>query len=119
MFQSIHLSYTERAAQTSDPDVANGSGGEGGPPIYKGRAPRRLVPQETYKPARQQKELEGPEIIEFFVWGKKGVRLSDALEGNWVGFNGRDDRSLFSGDRLQIMIRLQVRLVLLVVCIHL
>jgi hypothetical protein len=66
--------------------------------------------QETYKPARQQKELVGRQTIEFSVFGKEGIRLSDALEGNWVGFEGRDDRSLFGDDRLQIMIRLHVRL---------
>ena len=68
------------------------------------------MPQKTFKPARQQKELGGPQIIEFFVHGGIGIRLSDASEGNWAGFGGRDDRFLFGDDRLQIMIRLHVRL---------
>ena len=42
------------------------------------------------------------------VDGVEGIRLSDASEGNWKGFEGRDDRSLFEGDRLQIIIRLHV-----------
>ena len=48
-------------------------------------------------------------IIKFVVDGKEGVRLSDALEGNWAGFEGRDDSSLFEGDRPPIILRLQVR----------
>ena len=30
-------------------------------------------------------------IIEFVVDGEEGIRLSDALKGNWVGFEGRDE----------------------------
>jgi len=100
----------ERAVQTSDPDTASSSEGEEDPQAHNGPTPRRLVPQETYKPPKQKKEPGGPQIIEFFVYGGEGIRLSDALEGNWVGFEGRDDRSLFGDDRLQIMLRLQVRL---------
>jgi len=69
----------------------------------------KLVPQEIYKPARRPTTLGNPEIIKFVVDGKEGIRLSHASEGNWVGFEGGDDRSLFEGDRLQIMTRLQVR----------
>jgi len=99
----------ERAIQTYNPDTASSSEGEEDPQAHGSPTPRRLVPQETYKPVRQQEELGGPQTIEFFVYGEEGIRLSDALEGNWVGFEGRDDRSLFGDDRLQIMIRLQVR----------
>lgn len=69
------------------------------------RGPAR---QETYKLTRHHVEFEGPEVIKFIVDGKEGIRLSDALEGNWAGFEGRDDRALFGGDRLQIILRLQV-----------
>ena len=50
----------------------------------------------------------GPDLIAFAVGGKQGVRLSDALEGNWEGFKGGDDRSLFEGTRGQILIRFHV-----------
>jgi len=43
------------------------------------------------------------------VNGKEGIRLSNASKGNWAGFEGGDDRSMFGGDRLQIMARLHVR----------
>jgi hypothetical protein len=52
----------------------------------------------------------GSDIIEFVVGGEEGIRLSDASEGNWTDFEDRDDRSLFEEDRLQIIIRLHVRL---------
>ena len=71
--------------------------------------PRSPTRQETYKVARCRAEFKDRKIIKFIVNGREGIRLSDALEGNWAGFEGRDDRSLFGGDRLQIMIRLQVR----------
>ena len=67
------------------------------------------VPQEAYKPTKQKK-LEGLEVIEFIVNGKEGLRLSDASEENWVGLEGRDERSLFGKGRPQITIRLHVRL---------
>lgn len=68
------------------------------------------MPQETYKTARKQRELGGSQVIEFYVYGERGIRLSDALGQNWAGFEGRDDRSLFDDDRVQIMIRLHVSL---------
>ena len=71
--------------------------------------PRGPVPQETYKPTRRQAAFVGPSIIEFVVDGVEGIRLSDASEGKWAGFEGRDDRSLFEGNRLQIIIRVHVR----------
>jgi hypothetical protein len=72
-------------------------------------ASRKLAPQEIYKPARQKTIFESPGVVEFVVDGKEGIRLSDALGGNWGGLEGRDDRSLFEGDRLQILLRLNVR----------
>ena len=95
--------------RTSAPDATRRTEDEAGPETHNGHIQRKLVPQVTYKAARQQKELEGPRIIDFSVYGEKGIRLSDALEENWVGFEGRDDRSLFGDDRVQIMIRLHVR----------
>lgn len=71
---------------------------------------RKLIPQDIYEPPRRQRDFGGPEIIEFFIDGKKGIRLSDALEGKWDGFEGRDDRCLFENSRAQIMLRLLVRL---------
>ena len=40
------------------------------------------MPQEAYKAARKQKELGGSQVIEFYVYGERGVRLSDALGQN-------------------------------------
>ena len=71
--------------------------------------PRDPARQESYKLTRRHAEFEGSDVIRFVVNGEEGIRLSDALEGNWEGFEGRDDRSLFDGDRLQIILRLQVR----------
>ena len=71
--------------------------------------PRGPARQETYKLTRRHAEFEGSDIIKFIVNGEEGIRISDALEGNWEGLEGRDDRSLFRGDRLQIILRLQVR----------
>ena len=79
------------------------------PQTYQRLAPRDLARQETYKLARRHEEFEGSNIIKFVVNGEEGIRLSDALEGNWGGFEGRDDRSLVEGDRLQIILRIQVR----------
>ena len=74
--------------------------------------PRHLVSQVAFKSTRHQAGFTGPDVITFAVEGQEGVRLSDAIEGKWVGFKGRDDRSLFDGTRLQILIRLHVRLLL-------
>lgn len=100
----------ERAIQTYDPDAVNG--GEGGEDsrVHRGLTTCKLVPQRTFKPTRRQKELWDSQIIEFSVRGEKGLRLSDASGGNWAGFEGKDDRSLFEDDRLQVMVRLHVRL---------
>jgi hypothetical protein len=96
--------------QTSAPDAARVIEDEVDLREHNGLAPRKLVPQETYKTARKQKELGGSRVIEFHVYGEKGIRLSDALGKDCVGLEGRDDRSLFEEDRAQIMIRLHVSL---------
>ena len=72
--------------------------------------PRNLIRQEPYSPATRQMEFTDSGPIEFIVNGKNGIRLSDALEGNVAGLEGRDDRPLFEGNRAQIIIRLQVSL---------
>jgi len=95
--------------QTSDPDTASGSEDEEGPQAHEGLTIRKLVVQKTFKPSRKQ-ELWDPQVIEFSVRGEKGIRLSDASGGNWECFDGRDDRSLFEDHRLQIIVRLHVRL---------
>ena len=110
MLQPFRPSYTEKAIQTSDPDTASGSEGEENPQVHNYPNIRKLLPQETFKSSRQQIEFKGSQVIEFSVNGEKGICLSDALEGNWAGFEGRDDRSLFGDERLQIIVRLHVRL---------
>lgn len=67
-----------------------------------------LVPQEPYRPARRQAEFVDPSVIKFIVDGQEGICLSDVSEGNWEGFQGGDDRSLFGGDRAHILIRFRV-----------
>ena len=69
----------------------------------------RLVSQVAFKSSRHQAKFTGSESIVFNVDGQEGVRLSDTLEGNWVGLKGRDDRSLFDDNRLHVLIRLHVR----------
>lgn len=83
--------------------------GQGRPQGYRRPTPRGSARQETYKLSRRRAEFEGSDIIRFVVNGEEGIRLSDALEDNWEGLEGRDDRSLFRGDRLQVILRLQVR----------
>ena len=77
--------------------------------IHQRSTPRHLVSQVPYQSARRQPEVIHPNPIRFVVGGEEGIRLSDALDGNWTGFEGRDDRSLFEGDRPQIIFRFQVR----------
>jgi len=102
--------YIERAIQTAGPGTATRSEEREAFQTRNGPTTRKLVPQETFKFARRQKILDDPQVIEFSVYGEEGIRLSDASEGNWGGFEGRDDRSLFGDNRLQIMVRLHVRL---------
>lgn len=109
MCQRAYTPYTERPIQTGESNpVADDSVGNEHPahswPILHG-----LVPQETYRPARQARLIDS-RIIYFIVNGEMGIRLSDASKGNWMGFEGRDDRALFEGNRTQIMLRLLVRL---------
>jgi len=108
--QRAYPSYTNKAIQTvgSDPTSAKKSG-QDRPQTHRRPTPRVPAPQETYKPAQHHAEFAGSNVIEFVVDGREGIRLSDASEGNWVGLEGRDDRSLFEGDRLQIIFRLHVR----------
>ena len=69
-----------------------------------------MVRQESYKPIQRHAEFVGPNLIRFIVDGEEGICLSDALGGNWEGFEGRDDRSLFGDDsRAQVIVRLHVR----------
>lgn len=97
------------ATQTTDTGTGSEGGGED-PQVHKSLTLRKLVLQEIWKPSRQQKEeLGGSQSIDFSVYGERGVRLSDALDGNWMGLEGRDDRSLLGDERLQIILRLQVR----------
>ena len=80
------------------------------------RIQRQPLSQIPYKPVRRQKKFTGSDTIEFVVNGEEGIRLSDASEGNWGGFEGRDDRSLVGEDRSQIIARIQVRHSLNVSC---
>jgi len=96
--------------RTSAPDATSRTDDVTNSQAHYGRTQRKLIPQVPYRAAKQQRDVEGPWIIEFSVYGEKGIRLSDALEENWAGFEGRDDRSLFGDDRVQIMIRLHVGL---------
>jgi hypothetical protein len=106
---SSYLNRLENAAQTANLHVASeGNDGKDGPQAHQPIS-RGLVPQEIYKTTRQWSQLSGSGVVEFVVDGKEGIRLSDALEGHWRGFEGRDDRSFFGDDRYQIMIRLHVR----------
>jgi len=77
--------------------------------IRRSATPRELVLQEAYKLSRHQVEFTGSNIIDFFVDGEEGIRLSDASEDNWVGFEGGEDRFLFGERRPQVLVRLHVR----------
>lgn len=79
------------------------------PQGHRQLTPCHPVSQKTYIATRLA-GFSGPEVIQFVVNGEEGIRLLDALEGNWIGFERRDDRSFFGGDRPQIIIRLHVRL---------
>jgi len=109
-FKRAYLYYTEKAIQATQSDPTNeGGNGQGRPQPSRLPEPRDPVPQEAYKPTRNHAGFAGSEVIRFVVDGEEGIRLSEALEANGVGFEGRDDRSLFQGDRLQIILRLHVR----------
>ena len=108
--QAIGLPYPELSIQTSSEGTPGRSELEENCRVYSGPTPRILASQVVYKPPRRQKELGGPDAIDFSVRGERGICLSDALEGNWAGFVGRDDNHLFgdSPHRLVIMFRLHV-----------
>jgi hypothetical protein len=89
--------------------MSEGDDGNEQPQVHRQLTPRYPVFQEAYIPTRLT-GFSGPDVIEFVVNGEGGIRLLDALEGNWMGFERWDDRSFFEGDRPQIIIRLQVRL---------
>ena len=108
--QATGLPYPESVIQTSIEGAPGRRELEENRRVYSGPTPRTLASQVVYKPPRRQKELGGSNVIDFSVRGERGICLSDALEGNWAGFVGRDDRDLF-GDgphRLVIMFRLHV-----------
>ena len=75
--------------------------GRGQPLAHQRPTPRSPARREIYELTRRYVEFEGSNAIRSVVNGEEGIRLSDALEGNWKGFEGRDDRSLFDCDRLQ------------------
>ena len=108
--QATGLPYPELSIQTSSEGTPGRSELEENRRVYNGPTSRILVPQVAYKTSRRQKEPGGPDAIDFSVRGERGISLSDALEGNWAGFVGRDDKDLFgdSPHRLVIMFRLHV-----------
>ena len=111
LFQAAYPIYAEKATQTVNLDTLGGSDGNRWQEESQMHSPpetRKMAPQEAYKPSRRPTNFGKPDIIEFVVNGKEGIRLSDVSEDNWAGFKGGDDRSLFKGDRLQIMIRFRV-----------
>ncbi|KAF9791031.1 hypothetical protein BJ322DRAFT_1208299 [Thelephora terrestris] len=104
-------SYQEISSQRAQLDYL--SGGETPTEVQEQAHTRRPpitrdpVPQEPYESARRQEQPTGSKVIEFVVNGEEGVRLSDALEGSWTGFEGRHDTFSFGdGGRLQILLRL-------------
>ena len=109
VFQVTHQSYAGKVAQAVDLYSAIECKDDQDELQTHQPVLRKLAPQEIYKTARQQAGFRSAGVIEFAVDGKEGLRLSDAQEGNWKGFEGRDDRALFEGDRHQILLRLHVR----------
>ena len=98
----------EKAVQTIQSDSTSESTNRQEQPLTPRRPiPRDPVPQETYRSNRHSAVFVGTGI-DFVVDSVEGIRLSDASEGNWAGFEGRDDRSLFEDHRHQIIIRLHV-----------
>lgn len=87
-----------------------GGGYDGGEQREAYRQPQRHpILQEVYVPTRLA-GFVGPDVIEFVVNGEVGIRLSDVSDGNWIGLEGRDDQSLFEGERGQIIVRFHVSL---------
>lgn len=109
-------SNAEIGAQTIDFDTT-GKHEHGREAHQTDRPPvvRELAPQETYKIPRRPRGVGvtgKPDVIEFIADGKRGIRLSDVSEDNWARFEGGEDRPLSNEGRLQIIIRLHVRLLL-------
>lgn len=105
--QHISLSY---AYKTINPDASSECKVcREEPKVNKPPIVRKLAPQEFYGSIRKPTNFRSSYTIEFRVDGQEGIRLSDASEDNWVGLEGRDDRLLFEGDYLQMIIRLHVR----------
>ena len=107
-FQYPNLSYVEEAVQpVQSCRLSVGEIVERQEQLqsHQQEIPRDLVLQVPYKSTRQ---FPASDNIEFFVNGKSGIRLSDALDDTWVGFRGRDDKTLFDGKRQQVMCRFQV-----------
>lgn len=109
-FQPTGLPYTDGAIQAPSQNALGRDPVEEDHQLHACLTPRKLVLQETYKPPKQQKELGTIQSIDFSVCGKRGICLSDAVDEKWAGFDGRDDRPSFGGDRFTIMLRLRVRL---------
>ena len=95
----------EKAVQA--PQLGEDHNSEERPQVHRQLTIRHPVSQEAYVPTRLA-GFSGSDIIKFVVNGEEGIRLFDALNENWMGFERWDDRSLFDGDRLQVIIRLQV-----------
>lgn len=106
--QPIHPPHIGGTVEIFSRDKLGNNGGRKGPGARNSLSSCDLVPQNIYKPPKRQRKFKGPKTIQFLVWGEKGIRLSDALEGKWDGFEGRDDRFLFEDDRVQITLRLRV-----------
>ena len=112
LLQHVHVPYAEKVSHKSQPDrvrVSEVTEVQEQARDHRRQTLRHQVSQVPYKPARRPTNAVASDDIEFVVDGERGIRLSDALEEHWVGLRGRDDRSLFECDRLQIMLRFQVR----------
>jgi len=113
LIQATYPSYAEKTTQTTNLDTSGECKRDHWEEAHQMCRPplkHKMAPQELYKATRHLTGFGESDIIEFIVDSEEGICLSNASEDNWVGFKGGDDRSLFEGDRLQIMIRLHVRL---------
>ena len=106
------MTFAENAVQTTylgPRGEGESYGGMERPQVHRQQTLRNLVPQEIYTVGTSTGFVTS-DVIEFVVNGERGIRLLDALEENWIGFEGRDDRSLFEADRFSINFRLRVSL---------
>ena len=67
-----------------------------------------LVPQRPYSPRCVGFQLLQLQPIEFFVRGRKGLNLRDALRDNFAGLSGQDDR-IMQDRGTKVSYRLEVR----------